>query len=350
MSRQPAESGRLTKGSIVGLAGYPMMEREGSRMGERAITTAAWRSFLDQWNRDLLDDFDPTEIVYSSLYRENGFLYASTICSRLKAGQDPLANYLLGQFSSATRQLIEQYTPPDPIDSELTKPWVVDASGHCAPPNKPDPPLLRALVDELNRLLQGPLLYEEERFKGIQLSEKAESFIAQEPSGERLIRLNRMLMDAAFPHSTGRNHNHYVETDLGQEVIASGWLGYEGATEDQIAGLEGRLGRSLPPSYRAFLTVSNGFRMPGGQIERLLSTDEVDWFRVRNPGLVEAWTVDDLTDTLAVSMQDIDHNVAYLLDPNTVSADGEWVALYLDCWSHCASYPSFWELMQAMRR
>jgi hypothetical protein len=33
------------------------------------------------------------------------------------------------------------------------------------------------------------------------------------------------------------------------DVIDSGWLGYPGATDDQIASAEQRLGRSLPPSY-----------------------------------------------------------------------------------------------------
>jgi len=50
---------------------------------------------------------------------------------------------------------------------------------------------------------------------------------------------------------------------LSPEVIASGWLGYPGATEGQIAQAEGRLGAILPPSYRAFLKVTNGWRQTG---------------------------------------------------------------------------------------
>ena len=54
-----------------------------------------------------------------------------------------------------------------------------------------------------------------------------------------------------------------LEDEIAPEVIASRWLGYPGATEEQIMNLETRLGRKLPPSYRAFLKASNGFRQPG---------------------------------------------------------------------------------------
>lgn len=37
------------------------------------------------------------------------------------------------------------------------------------------------------------------------------------------------------------------------DAVSSEWLGYPGASEDEIAALEKRLGVRLPPSYRAFL-------------------------------------------------------------------------------------------------
>jgi SMI1/KNR4 family protein SUKH-1 len=318
-------------------------------MQEMRITTSDWELFLDKWNRELLDRLDPARYDYSSLYRESGFLYASSICSKLKNGKDPLSSYLLSQLDSATLGLLEQYIPPNLPDSELSAHWVTDASGYSAPPNKPDPVLLKALVDDLNRLLQGPLLYDEERFKGIQLSEKAKSLIDKRPSGESLVRLNRILMDAAYPYATGRNHDHLVETDISPEVIASGWLGYPGATETQIAGLEARLGQSLPPSYRAFLKISNGFRQPGMMTQRLLSADEVDWFHVRHQELVDICKsnyLEYLLDTLEISIQHIDGEYFYLLNPAVVTANGEWEAILFTWVGSDSQYPSFWDLMQ----
>jgi hypothetical protein len=42
--------------------------------------------------------------------------------------------------------------------------------------------------------------------------------------------------------------------------VAAGWLGEPGATDEEISSAEHRLGMRLPPSYRSFLAVSNGFR------------------------------------------------------------------------------------------
>jgi len=320
------------------------------RMQEKYVTTSDWESFLDEWNRELLSRYDPQETSYSSLFRVEGFLYASTLCGKLKNGSDPLSSYLLSQFGFSTRRLLEQYTPPNLSDSELAKNWVANASGGSSPPNNPDPTLLKALVEELNRLLQGPLIYSDERFSAGQLSDKAKSLIEKNPSGESLVRLNRMLIDAAYPLATGRNHDHLVDTDISSEVIASGWLGYPGATDDQIADLEARLGQSLPPSYGAFLEVSNGFRQPGMRVERLLSADEVDWFREGHQGTIDILKeFVDLSNAVKISIQDLDRLVIYLLNPNVVTANGEWEALYFDCDSLSNPYPSFWRLLHAIK-
>ncbi len=66
--------------------------------------------------------------------------------------------------------------------------------------------------------------------------------------------------------------------DPPREVVESGWLGFPGATDEQLHGLEARLGIALPPSYREFLTVSNGWRQMGSPIWRMWSTEEIDWW------------------------------------------------------------------------
>ena len=49
------------------------------------------------------------------------------------------------------------------------------------------------------------------------------------------------------------------------------------------------MGIGLPPSYREFLAVSNGWRLTGNFIWRIWSTEEIDWFRVRNAEWIEAY-------------------------------------------------------------
>jgi hypothetical protein len=138
------------------------------------------------------------------------------------------------------------------------------------------------------------------------------------------------------------------EEGITDEVVSSGWLGYPGATEDQITRLEARLGKTLPPSYRAFLKVSNGFRQPGMLVWRLLPAEEVEWFRVRNQETIDIWKgQEELPDALEISAQEIAGSAFYLLNPKVVNADGEWEALYFASWvPGCHRYSSFRELMQ----
>jgi hypothetical protein len=77
---------------------------------------------------------------------------------------------------------------------------------------------------------------------------------------------------------------------LPSDVFVSGWLGYPVAAEEQVRQTEARLGTALPPSYRAFLEVTNGWRHLGHFHRKLWSAEEVDWFRVRNQDWIDAWT------------------------------------------------------------
>jgi hypothetical protein len=147
--------------------------------------------------------------------------------------------------------------------------------------------------------------------------------------------------------------------DLPPEVIESGWLGYSPATDAQIAAAETRLGVTLPPSYKAFLKVTNGWWHAGGSIERILPVEEIDWLREKHPDLIEAWTmfgpgdydpaydpVDlrDMPDTLAVS--DIGDGAILLLNPAVRAPDGEWENWFFADWLPGAQgFDSFQEML-----
>jgi hypothetical protein len=122
-----------------------------------------------------------------------------------------------------------------------------------------------------------------------------------------------------------------IKARLPQDKVASGWLGGPGAGEEQVRTLERRLGRSLPPSYRAFLLASNGFHL-ASFIQRLYRADEVDWFRVHNADWAKAFqdTYPGLGDCLQVSA--IGDAAVVLLNPKVVSADGEWQTYFFANW------------------
>jgi len=154
---------------------------------------------------------------------------------------------------------------------------------------------------------------------------------------------------------------------------SSGWLGYPGATEEQIKRAENRLGIRLPTSYREFLKVSNGWRTLTDAIYKLWSVEEADWFAAKNQAWIDAYNPDS-NDPIPISdeeyfiygkgqsainirtqylqtalelSEDINGEI-YLLNPKIVTADGEWEAWFFANWLPGARrYRSFWELMQA---
>ncbi|MCY2952989.1 MAG: HEAT repeat domain-containing protein [Planctomycetota bacterium] len=144
------------------------------------------------------------------------------------------------------------------------------------------------------------------------------------------------------------------------------WLGFAPATEGDLMELEQRLGVILPPSYRAFLLTSNGWRRTTRFIDRIRPTQEVNWFRVENEQWVEVYS--DSGSPLAdeeyydygedgapdhrnghmpslLQISDVDDGV-YLLNPEGVTPDGEWEAWFFANWVPGAKrYPSFAHLM-----
>jgi hypothetical protein len=165
---------------------------------------------------------------------------------------------------------------------------------------------------------------------------------------------------------------HYGEPPA--EVLATGWLGYAGASNDQIAKAETRLGTILPPSYREFLKVTNGWRQATPIIHKLWSTEEIEWFSVRNqqwidaylrPGLPQLPSVGDKEYftygaeqnyqavraeymQTALEISDTGDSAIYLLNPKVVTDEGEWEAWFFANWLPGAyRYRSFWEMMES---
>jgi hypothetical protein len=166
-----------------------------------------------------------------------------------------------------------------------------------------------------------------------------------------------------------------VVARLPAEVVAAGWLGYPGATEAALAQAEARLGTRFPPSYRRFLAFTNGWRTTGGFIDRLWSTAEIEWFRVRHQAWIRPYTAWGLSRLRAPTVPDNEYFVygpaqdsarfrseylpatleisdkgdeeIYLLNPEVVTPDGEWEAWFFANWlPGAARYRSFWDLMQ----
>ena len=149
-----------------------------------------------------------------------------------------------------------------------------------------------------------------------------------------------------------------------EEVIAEGgWCGRSPANESEICAAEARLGVKFPPSYRLFLSLSNGWRIFNSFVEQLLPVQEIDRFRFRDPESfrlmknsheysLEMHGEHVISDEVYLDYETPAHNVAerfqyygdslliseaseselVLLNPFVISADGEWETIFSAHW------------------
>lgn len=68
---------------------------------------------------------------------------------------------------------------------------------------------------------------------------------------------------------------------------ASGWIGMPPASASGIAAAEARLGWALPPSYRSFLAVTDGWPVLSMDYGSLRPVSGIAWVRDAQPGLLE---------------------------------------------------------------
>ncbi len=61
------------------------------------------------------------------------------------------------------------------------------------------------LIAELNRLLQGASIYQTNRFAGVPLSPRTIELLVQPPTAADLVKLNRLLLEAAYPLAISRS-------------------------------------------------------------------------------------------------------------------------------------------------
>ncbi|MET9911455.1 SMI1/KNR4 family protein [Streptomyces sp. NPDC006476] len=141
------------------------------------------------------------------------------------------------------------------------------------------------------------------------------------------------------------------------------WLGFPAASQERITALEERLGRRMPPSYREFLEVSDGWRHAGGFVWLLAGTEGARWHNDASGlgEMFEEYLDEDAgpeqrreADLWRRGLQlDLESDATYvLMDPEDVGEDGEW-AVYT--WASWRAEPperhaNFLEFMRDMHR
>lgn len=159
---------------------------------------------------------------------------------------------------------------------------------------------------------------------------------------------------------------------LEEYAAASGqdWPGNPGASEQQLFKAEKRLKVKFPPSYRTFLSTSNGLRLASDHLKVLRGAEDIKWFRKEHADWLEAYQMSDeplnvieqvyfnyteadcvmfeikhLAQTLCIS--ELGDAAVVLLNPMVVWPDGEWELWFFANWLPGAiRYRSFADWMR----
>jgi hypothetical protein len=138
--------------------------------------------YVTGWYSDPEQDGLRTLVRDSQLLRPNDLTDAAGLAVKLRDAADPLTLYLRGQFSAAAREQLRQY----------------------AGPAAPTEALRKVLADELNRQLKGGL-FEPGLFAHVALTAETRALMDRRPQGLELLRLNRLLLEEAFPAEVARS-------------------------------------------------------------------------------------------------------------------------------------------------
>jgi len=119
---------------------------------------------------------DQPAVTGPSTFAEEDFVDLPSFAVKL---QEPtqIAGYLWSQFSSKTQRLLSNYTAE--TDKEVRE----------------------ALVEDLNEIIQGPSMYAIDRFSEIKRRPETQELLESKPEGKELARLNRLLLEDAFPEA-----------------------------------------------------------------------------------------------------------------------------------------------------
>jgi len=129
----------------------------------RTNFSASLMAPIDRWMTAMGDSIEKERRAGSSYFQTDDLKDAAALKARISAGADPFSAYLKEKLGSA-------------------------GNGDTA-----------ALIQALNRFIEGPSCFEPTRFAAVKLSDHVARFAAQNPTGHNRIRLNRLLIEETYP-------------------------------------------------------------------------------------------------------------------------------------------------------
>jgi len=162
------------------------------------------KTVLEEWGVRKCSDFG--EIVFnmaetggSPTFAVGDLIDPKALAAKLTQHSDPLSQFLWDELPGASRQAV------------LTSPQAES--------------LEAVLVDGLNGIIRCDSIYRAERFTGVTLSPQTRSLIGLDLRGALLARLNRLLLEDAFPGEIVRSHGLLATTETDSRADFEG--GYD---------------------------------------------------------------------------------------------------------------------------
>ncbi len=135
----------------------------------------------------------------SPAYRSNEIANPTLFAVQLLNKRNPVSDFVRNRLSAANQKELEAYGEQ------------LGTSIDTLPPSET---FQQSLIDDLNRLIEGENIYEEKRFRKVELSGEIKELTGRTLSSDELVRLNRMLLDETFDGSLVKAYFHIaVETD-----------------------------------------------------------------------------------------------------------------------------------------
>ncbi|MGB7539428.1 MAG: putative baseplate assembly protein [Anaerolineales bacterium] len=144
---------------------------------------------------------------------------SASLAGKLRDHTDKVAAYIHGRMDPGTQTLLAGYADGNPVSDNLST----------------------ALIGELNRLLADRSFYTQTRFQGISLGDHITQLAEENPRGDDLARLNRFLLEAAFPD----------EVSASPKLGAGDYLLFE-----EILGAQTGLAADADPNHRQIVRLT----------------------------------------------------------------------------------------------
>ena len=121
------------------------------------------------------------------------------LANKLRGQSDPVSAFLWQSLPNAEQVVLTNYQPPAPSSNQVA----ATSSNQMAAASSEK--AQEVVVQALNKIIGEPCIYERERFKEVALRPETADLMKREPTGLALARLNRMLLEDAYPAELSRN-------------------------------------------------------------------------------------------------------------------------------------------------